>query len=306
MSNASLEYIAKVLSYCTAHGEQATTEKFQIKLDTLQRYQRKARYFDTTEAKILLLDIETARMIAGVWRLGKQRLGPEQIVHDWFILGWSCKWLFSAETMAEFVTPAEARKRDDSRIVKKLWKLVDEADVIISHNGNQFDIPKINTRFILNGLKPPHPYQTIDTRKVAYKQFGFSSNKLDYLGKLLLSKQKVHTDYELWIKCENGDQEALDYMKDYCVADTGLLEEVYVQLRPWIKSHPNLAVLMDAKEPCCPNCGGFEFTEGEHYYTTPQNRYQTVRCDSCGAVNRKKASELTNDQRKKIIVPAAR
>jgi RNase P subunit RPR2 len=183
---------------------------------------------------------------------------------------------------------------------------VDDADVIIAHNGTRFDIPKINTRFILNGLKPPHPYQVLDTNKVAYKQFGFSSNKLDYLGKLLVNKQKQHTDYELWIKCENGDQESLDYMKEYCIADTTLLEEVYVQLRPWMKSHPNLAVLMDAKEPCCPNCGGFEFTEGNHYYTTPQNKYQTVRCNSCGAVNRKKVSELTNEQRKTILVPAAR
>jgi RNase P subunit RPR2 len=88
--------------------------------------------------------------------------------------------------------------------------------------------------------------------------------------------------------------------------DTSLMEEVYLELLPWIKSHPNLAVLMNAKEQCCPNCGSFEFDEGEGYYTTAQNKYVSVRCGKCGAVNRKKASEITIDQRKVMLVPNAR
>lgn len=150
------------------------------------------------------------------------------------------------------------------------------------------------------------PYQVIDTYKVAYKSFGASSNALNFLGKMLVNKQKLHTDYQLWIDCENGVQEAIDKMEEYCVGDVSLLEDVYVELRPWIKSHPNLAVIMDAKEQCCPNCGGFEFEEGEGYYTTPQNKYVSVRCKSCGAINRKKASEITKEQRKVMLVPNAR
>jgi RNase P subunit RPR2 len=222
------------------------------------------------------------------------------------MLGWGAKWLFSSETKTDFVTAKEAINRDDKRISKSLWKLVNEADAIISHNGNNFDIPKINTRFLLNGLQPPMPFISIDTRKIAYKQFGFSSNCLDYLGKIMLSKQKIHTDYQLWIDCENGNQDSLDFMENYCKADVGLLEEVYLELRPWIKSHPNLAVLMDAKEQCCPNCGSFEFEEGEGYYTTPQNKYVSVRCKHCGAVNRKKLSVISKEQREVMLIPNAR
>jgi len=174
------------------------------------------------------------------------------------------------------------------------------------HNCNRFDLRKINTRFLLNGLKPPMPYLTIDTLKVAQRYFSFSSNRLDYLGKLFVNHGKIKTDYELWIRCAEGDKEALSLMERYNQEDVRLLEEVYLELRPWVKGHPNLALAIDAKEPCCPNCGGFEFEEGEGYYTTPQNRYISVRCKSCGSVNRKKESLITKEQRKSLIIPAAR
>jgi DNA polymerase elongation subunit (family B)/predicted nucleic-acid-binding Zn-ribbon protein len=300
------ERIDEILAYCNDHGEPETCTQFAINIETLHRYQRERRWRDTKQPKILLLDIETSTMKGRFWRLGKQYVGMEQVMSDWFILGWCAKWLFSSEMQSDFVTPKEAIKEDDSRIMKSVWKLIDEADIIIGHNLKKFDLPKLNTRFILSGLKPPMPYQIIDTLQVSYKYFGFSSAKLDYLGKILLRKQKLKTDYELWIKCEAGDQDSLDYMEKYCGVDVNVLEEVYLELLPWIKSHPNLAVLMDATEQCCPNCGGFEFEEGEGYYTTPQNKYISVRCSNCGAVNRKKDSEITKPQRKVMLVPNAR
>lgn len=306
--STSINRISRILQYVDEHGESEACTHFAINIETLHRYQRRQKFWETKEPKILLLDIETTRMHVGVWRLGKQRISPDNVVKDWFMLGWGAKWLFSSETMSDFVTSEEALKRDDKRVCESLWKLVNDCDIIISHNGNNFDIPKINTRFILNGLQPPAPYVTIDTKKIAYKQFGFSSNCLNYLGKIMLSKEKIHTEYQLWIDCEEGKQESIDYMEDYCKGDVGLLEEVYLELRPWIKSHPNLAVLMDAKEPCCPNCGSFDIKEESHYYTTPQNRYVAVRCNSCGAVNRKAISDLdlTSKQKKERIVPVAR
>ena len=183
---------------------------------------------------------------------------------------------------------------------------MNDADIIIAHNGVRSDIPKLNTRLLINDFPPPMPYQSIDTFKIAYKQFQFGSASLNYLSKILFRKQKLHTDYQLWIDCEHGDQKQIDYMEKYCQEDTALLEEVYIELRPWIKSHPNLAVLMEAEDPCCPNCGSFEFEEGEGYYTTPQNKYIAVRCKACGAPNRKKTSELSAKCKNNLLVPIAR
>jgi len=306
MTNASNERIDTVLAYCNDHGEPETCTQFDINIETLHRYQRERRWRDTRQPKILLLDIETSRMIFGGWRLGKQRVGPDQVIKDWFIFGWSCKWLYTPEIISDFLTAKEAILREDKRICKSLWKLVDDADIIISHNGDRFDLPKINWRFLINGLKPPMPYRSLDTYKSTYKQLGASSHSLNFLGKMILNKEKLHTDYQLWIDCENGDQEALNRMEEYCKGDTALLEDVYLEVRCWIKSHPNLAVFMETNEPCCPTCGSFEFEEGEGYYTTPQNKYVSLRCKKCGAINRKKSSEITQPQRKAMLVPTAR
>ena len=256
--------------------------------------------------KILVLDIETARMIVGVWQINKtQYVGPDQIIKDRFMLGWASKWLFDPKYMSDFVTGQEALDRDDKRICESLWPILEEADIVITHNGLKFDLPMINTRFLTNSLKPTMPYLQIDTYKIASKIFGFSSNSLNWIGKSILSQEKVKTNYQLWIECERGVQASIDYMQEYCKGDVGLLEEVYFELRPWIKSHPNLGVLMDATTKICPNCGGTAFDTIGGYYTTPQNLYNAVRCSSCGAVNRLSSTLLTKEQRINILVPAA-
>lgn len=306
--NVTTERIEEVLAYCNDNGESATCEHYGLTIDTLHRYERERRFRETKNPKILLLDMETAFMDVRVFGTYKQRIPHANIVNDWFFLSWAAKWLFSAEVMSDVLSPKEAVHKTDKRICESLWELIDAADVVIAHNGDKFDLPKIRSRLILNDIKPPMPYLQIDTLKIAQKQFGFSSNRLDYLGKILVGDQKIKTDYELWVKCMEGDKDALLQMEEYNKKDVSLLEEIYVKFRPWIKSHPNLAVVMDAKEPCCPNCGSFEFEDGEGYYTTPQNRYVAVRCKSCGAVNRKKDSAipLTAKERKQMIVPAAR
>ena len=113
------------------------------------------------------------------------------------MLSWSAKWLDSNETFSAVLTPEEALHEDDTRIVKDLWILLDEADVVIAHNGKKFDVPKCNARFIVAGLAPPSFYKQIDTLDIAKKQFGFSSNKLDALAGYFGFKTKLDTSFEL-------------------------------------------------------------------------------------------------------------
>lgn len=134
--------------------------------------------------------------------------------------------------MSNVLTPEEVIKEDDSRIVKNLWKLLDEADIVIAHNGKRFDIPKINSRFILNGCPPPSFYKQIDTKEVASRNFGFSSNKLDALAGYFNIRHKDDTDFDLWVRCLKGDKKALQYMEKYNIGDIEILEKVYLKLRP--------------------------------------------------------------------------
>jgi rubredoxin len=235
---------------------------------------------------ILILDIETAPLKAFVWRRWKQDIHLDQTISEWYMLTWSAKWLGDDKVMSARLTGEESLKENDERIVKELWDLINDADIVIAHNGDKFDIPKINSRFIINNLPPTSFYQQIDTKKVAAKQFGFSSNKLDALATYFNIPNKIKTDMELWVDCVNGSDEALKKMEIYNIEDVNILEKVYLRLRGYIKNHPNVTLYDDVSDPNrCPTCGSSKKQEEDYYYTTV-GQFQVYRCLSCGALYR--------------------
>lgn len=292
--------VSEVLAFCNEYGDHETCNHFQISKDSLDRYKRLKNFNDTKQPKILILDIETAPMVGTFWRIGyKVSLTHENIMKDWFILSWAARWLFAPNTMGDVVTSEEALIGDDCRIMRSLWNLLEEADIVVAHNGSDFDIPKINTRFIMNDIMPPTPFMVLDTLKSA-RVHSFSSNKLDYLGELVRRKGKLKTEYKLWLQCLAGEQEALDYMLKYNKEDVVLLEEVYLWLRPFMKSHPNLAMIAEAKELTCHVCLSNKLVEAGPYYTSV-NSYTIYRCTDCGALSRGRKSNISKDQSKNIL-----
>jgi len=237
--------------------------------------------------KILLFDIETAPMEVYVWTTSyKQFIPHTNIIKDengeeksWYVLSWAAKWLYDENVISDIVTPKETKTRDDKRILKSIWKLLDEAEIVIGHNGDRFDLRKLNARFIDNDIKPPSPFKTVDTLKVARREFAFVSNKQDYLTKHFKLEQKLSTNFQLWVDCIHGDQEQLNKMEEYNRHDVMGLEEVYLKLRPYIKNHPNLGVLVDAD--VCPNCACEFLDETGTEYFTSANKFPVYRCQGC-------------------------
>lgn len=237
--------------------------------------------------KILIFDIETSPLRAYVWKLWKNNVNLDHILSEWFCLAWSAKWLYSNEIITGVLTPKESLEEDDSRIMKKLWSLVNRADILVAYNGEAFDIPRINSRFIINGLPPTKPYFSVDPCRIARKQFGFSSNKLDALAGYFGIPHKLDTDFSLWDRCMRGDAEALHYMSEYNKKDVAILEEIYLKLRPWIKGHPNVGNYNSSELNICSICGSASLTklEGQYYYTSV-GKYQLYKCNKCGAISR--------------------
>jgi hypothetical protein len=252
--------------------------------------------------KVLVFDIETAPMRSYIWGLWNNdgRISMENVTEDWFMICWSAKWLFGSEMYSDVLTPTEILSEDDARITASIWKLLDEADVVISHNGDRFDLPKLNTRFLLNGLNPVSYFKSIDTKKVAKGNFSFSSNKLNDIAKALGIGQKLHTEFGLWKRCMAGDEEALRYMKEYNEMDVQLLEDVYLRLRPWMKSHPNMALYSETTKPACACCGSEDVYESGHYYTYT-GRYRTFRCKKCGGLSRNRTGDLPKEVRDSLL-----
>lgn len=299
------ERISEIVSDIDNNGIDYAQQKYGLKSETLHRYIRLSKQSSRMRAKILVLDIETAPMRAFVWRRWKQNVHDSQIISRWFMLTWSAKWLFSDKTLSDKLTSKEAKGENDLRLAKNLWSLLDEADIIIAHNGERFDIPQINARFIVHGLKPTRPYQQIDTLKVARRQFDFDGNGLDNLANIFGITGKVETSFELWDRCVAGDTKALKEMETYNIQDVLLLEELYLKIRPWIKAHPNLGLYVESEEPVCHACGSTEL-EPSGDYRTAVGVYDTFKCKVCDSYSRARTNSVPKEKRKELLVGLAR
>lgn len=295
MTVNELVALIKEKPYLKRMGKGLLSKRYKISPEDIVKAKNLANVGKTIP-RILIFDIETAPIKAYIWKLWKTDVHLEQIINDWFCIAWSAKWLYSKQTMGDVLTPEEIKAEDDKRIMTSLWKLINEADIVVSHNGNKFDIPRINSRFIINGLSPTKPYFSVDTCQIARRQFGFSSNKLDALATHFNIPHKLETSFELWKQCLEGNPKALQYMLKYNKKDVEILEEVYIILRPWIKNHPNMGNL-ESKACACANCGSENITIiPNKYYYTSVGKYPLFRCNECNAISRgrKKVNESPN------------
>jgi DNA polymerase III epsilon subunit-like protein len=257
-----------------------------------------------TEAKILILDIETAPINAFVWDVWQQNVSGNQIISDWFCLTWAAKWLFDKKVYSDRLTEKEAKKQDDKRIIKSIWALVNEADIVIAHNGEKFDLPRLNTRFLIHRLNPPLPYQQIDTLKHIRRNFAFSHNKLDEVNRILqLPRKMEHEGMPLWVKCFKGEEQSLKKMLAYNIDDVKILEETYLRIRSWIKPHPNVGLhILDEGQSRCPTCGHNDMQNQDKDYHTTANVFELLRCGNCNSVSRKRLSKIKVDQRRHLLL----
>lgn len=291
--NMTLEEVVlrfKEKPYLLDMGKGNLSKRFKCSQDTIVEARRMVKYNSSTvssKPKVLIFDVETAPMQAYVWGRWKQNISLDATISEWFMICWSAKWLYSNEIISDVLTSEEAINEDDSRIVKHLWELIDEADVICAYNGRHADVKWMNSRFIIHNLKPPKPYFLIDPCYTAKQSFGFSSNKLDALAGYFGIPHKMETNFKLWKDCLAGDSVALNYMSTYCSQDIKILEEVYLKLRPWIKGHPNMGNLESTDEHTCSFCSSknIEPIKNKYYYTSI-GKYQLYRCADCGGVSR--------------------
>ena len=77
----------------------------------------------------------------------------------------------------------------------------------------------------------------------------------------------------------DGDPKALKLMIKYCIQDIKLLELVYLKLRGYMKSHPNLS--LDSKQISCPKCGSYNKHKTTLRKTASGVSRQQYKCLDC-------------------------
>lgn len=234
------------------------------------------------KCKVLLIDLETSPITGYSWNLWETNI--LDIKKDWYILSFAYKWLGDSKVTAKALPMYKGYGKDkenDLSLCEDLWVLFDQADVIVAHNGQAFDVKKSNARFVTHGFKPPSPYKIVDTKLVAKKYFKFESNKLDNLGKSLGLGEKLETGgFSTWLGCMAGDKNAWDKMIKYNKQDVVLLEKVYLRLRDWIVNHPRITD--KSINEACANCGSTHIQKRG----TMRNKTTTLQrlhCQGCGA-----------------------
>lgn len=246
--------------------------------------------------KKLYVDIETSYIIGAVWQMWDTSVATT--IQDPYILGFGYSWDHLEGTywvgMSDFPSFYRKDHTNDKLVVKELHKLLTEADVVVAHNGKAFDVKKIKGRFLFHGMNPTSPFKVVDTKLVA-KQFGFPSNKLDELGRVLLGERKIkHEGIEMWTRCMDKriDTEAWKQMGDYCIQDVVLLKKLEHRMAPYNDSHPNWNAHEDIPDSCS-KCGSAQLRK-EGFDYTRTTKVQMYTCKRCGGWSRGKSQRVAD------------
>lgn len=236
--------------------------------------------------RILVFDIETTPMLSWHWRVFDENIWPNQIVQFSRVLCFAAKWLGRDGIVFES-SKGKTGPTADRALCKSLWRLFDEAEIVVAHNGKAFDVDTMRARFAFYKMPPPSPFKIFDTLRLGRGMFRFPSNKLDGIARYLKIGRKVeHEGFDLWLKCMAGNTEAWRRMEQYNIGDVLLLEEVYLRMRAYSNTHPNVALLHEEGDMRCVCCGAAALKELTKASYTAASVFPSYRCRQCGKVMR--------------------
>jgi hypothetical protein len=222
--------------------------------------------------KILFIDIETSPNLAYTWE--KYETDVISFVKERYLLSFAYKWLGQKTVRCHSLYEMK-----DRELVTKLHELFNEAEIIVGHNSDNFDIRMANAFFAYFNLLPPKPYRTIDTCKIARNKFRFNSNKLNDLADYLKIGHKVETGgFKLWLGCIANNPKSWRKMKLYNKHDVELLEKVYTRLVPWSQNSININILEGI---LCPSCGSDQM-QARGWNMNTKYRTRRYQCQLCG------------------------
>jgi uncharacterized protein YprB with RNaseH-like and TPR domain len=228
-----------------------------------------------TNQKLLFFDVETAPNLSYHWH-GKHEQEIIEIVEESYMLSFAYKWLGDKKVNSYSLATFRGNKK---KLIEKLWELFNEADVVCGHNAKQFDVKWANKSFVFYELTPPSPYKVVDTLTEARSKLKLNSNRLNDIGVYLGIGSKLETGgFPLWKRCMAGEKKAFDLMEKYNRQDVALLEKVYLRLRPYMTTHPSIAI---QNGYVCPLCGSKDVVSQGWKIMTTYKRKQ-YQCKSCG------------------------
>jgi DNA polymerase III epsilon subunit-like protein len=238
-----------------------------------------------TKRRRLYFDIEVSANVGLFWQSGyKLQIGTENIIKERAVICICYKW----EDDKDVYYLQWDKKQCDKNLLQEFINVANEADELVGHNGDKFDLSWIRTRCLLHKIDMFPTYNTIDTLKIARSKFRFNSNRLDYIGKFLGLGQKNHTNFDLWkdIMLKNCTK-SMNTMIDYCIQDVVLLEKVHKALNNHIPAKTHYGVIFGGDRGSCPECGSDEVIKNNRRIMASGLVKIQFKCKNCGKLHSK-------------------
>lgn len=229
--------------------------------------------------KRLFFDIETSYCLGFFWRPSfKTSISYEQIIKHSAIICICYKWQGS-----EKIHYLKWDKGCDKQMIKKFVDVLLEADEIVGHNSDKFDLKWVRTRCLMSGIKSLPDFKSIDTLKISRQKFNFPSNRLDAIGKYLGFGGKKDTGgIQLWHDIiQRNSAKAMGEMVAYCKRDVDLLEKVYLKLEGFANNKTHRGVQAGNDKCSCRNCGADNYVISQTRYNAQGNQMKVLRCNDC-------------------------
>ena len=231
----------------------------------------------------MFFDIETSPNIGYFWRPGRKvSIDYDNIITERKIICICWKYL-GYDDIYDLTWEKKNNGFCDKNMLKEFIKEINDAHIVVGHNGDAFDVRWIKGRALQLGLDPITNVHSLDTFKLARFNFNLNSYRLDYIAKYLGLGAKVSTGgFDLWKRVMDGDDDALEEMVHYCRNDTVLLEDIFVKIAPYVDNFPktNMSFIMNGDREGCTKCGSYNILKHGHRYTIAgkKRRWMCAEC----------------------------
>lgn len=205
------------------------------------------------------------------------------IINKGFVLGFAWKQLGKKKIHTCYIWDFPLYKkepRNDINVIKKWVEVMESNDVEVGWNNIRFDTRVMYGRLLKHKLPPPTLPKPVDVMRELKKLAAYDSYKLDDVSEEWGHGHKIKTEIGLWVDCVAGVKSAQKKMEKYNRRDVEVTELDYLDLRPHIKNHPNVANIIGLPK-ACPKCGTEARMLFQGYRPTKTGMNRVVQCTNC-------------------------
>lgn len=171
---------------------------------------------------------------------------------------------------------------NDKKLCKEIYDVLSKAEGLITHNGKRFDVPFLNTRFLLNGLPVlPPALRHFDTCETIFKKLKMGASLKNSIEEFGLPSEKTALSLKGSLQAVYGDKKQYKWIVDHCRKDVQATEKLYEKLKALGAPGWSMAALADRPSSCpvCGESGGLQRRGWNKAIKRQTPRYQ---CQNCG------------------------